>query len=71
MLQIIRRFVILETLDPLSWGEVSFVSNPVLHYDITDSTLMDDVGDKYLENRLIFWEYIRVDTHTHTHHVVF
>lgn len=54
MLQIIRRFIIIQTLDPLSWGEGSFASNSVLHNVITDRMLMDDVGDKYLENRSIF-----------------
>jgi len=49
-IKFIRRFVIIETLDPLSWGEVSFVSKSVLHYSITNGMLMDEVGDKYLEN---------------------
>jgi hypothetical protein len=50
LLQIVRKFVIIQTLDPLSWGEASFASNSLLHDVITDCMLMDDVGDKYLEN---------------------
>jgi hypothetical protein len=55
ILHIIRRFVIIETLDPLSWGEASFAPTSVLHDVITDCMLMDDFGDKYLENRSICW----------------
>jgi hypothetical protein len=51
MLQIIRRCVVIRALDILSWGEANFVSTSVLHNCITDYMLMDDFGDKYLENR--------------------
>jgi hypothetical protein len=50
-LQIIRKFVIIQALDILSWGEASFVSTSVLYDVITDYMLMDDFSDKHFENR--------------------
>jgi len=46
MLQIIRRFVIIQALDILSSDEASFVSTSVLHNVITDYMLMDDFSEK-------------------------
>ena len=61
MLKIIRRFVIIQTLYILSWGEASFASTSVLYDFITDYMLMDDFGDKYFENRSLYWE-VQSDT---------
>jgi len=55
LLKIIRSFVVIETLDTLSWSEVSFASTTVLYDAVTDCMLMHDFGDKYLKKRSLCW----------------